>query len=68
MLKNLGWLPVSAAYMPIENERILVQCKYIKKNMYYWALTCFMEWKIWWLDAYKYYNGAKSQTSEACHQ
>ncbi len=33
MLKNLGCtrLPVSAAYMPIENEHILVQCKYIKK-------------------------------------
>ncbi len=25
-------LPVSAAYMPIENEHILVQCKYIKKT------------------------------------
>ncbi len=35
MLKNLGCtrLPVSAAYMPIENEHILVQCKYIKKNI-----------------------------------
>ncbi len=35
MLKNLGCtrLPVSAAYMPIENERILVQCKYIKKHI-----------------------------------
>ncbi len=34
MLKNLGCtrLPVSAAYMPIENEHILVQCKYIKKT------------------------------------
>ncbi len=34
MLKNLGCtrLPVSAAYMPIENERILVQRKYIKKT------------------------------------
>ncbi len=34
MLKNLGCtrLLVSAAYMPIENEHILVQCKYIKKT------------------------------------
>lgn len=58
MLKNLGCtrLPVSAAYMPIENEHTLVQCKYIK------------ELEIWWLVAYKYCNGAKSQTSEACHQ
>ena len=33
MLKNLGCtrLPGSAAYMPIENECILVQCKYIKE-------------------------------------
>ncbi len=49
MLKNLGCtrLLVSAAYMPIENERILVQCKYIKKTyMYYWVLTCFMERKM----------------------
>ncbi len=35
MLKNLGCtrLPVSAAYMPIENEHISVQCKYIKKHI-----------------------------------
>ncbi len=35
MLKNLGYtrLLVSAAYMPIENEHILVQCKYIKKHI-----------------------------------
>ncbi len=50
MLKNLGCtrLLVSAAYMPIENERILVQCKYIKNiYVYYWALTC-VSWSGRW--------------------
>ncbi len=50
MLKNLGCtrLLVSAAYMPIENERILVQCKYIKKHIcVLLSITmCFMERKM----------------------
>ncbi len=52
MLKNLGCtrVLVSAAYMPIENERILVQCKYIKKTYTVCVLLsinmCFMERKM----------------------
>ncbi len=50
MLKNLGCtrLLVSAAYMPIENERILVQCKYIKKHICVLLSInmCFMERKM----------------------
>ncbi len=50
ILKNLGCtrLLVSAAYMPIENEHILVQCKYIKKHICVLLSInmCFMERKM----------------------
>ncbi len=43
MLKNVECtrLPVSATYMPIENEHILVQCKYIKKTCVLLSINVF---------------------------